>query len=34
MIDRYSGGYAEIDILSGDTVYKHFPLEDVISFGE
>ncbi len=34
VIDRYSGGYAEIDILSGDTVYKHFSLEDVISFGE
>ena len=34
VIDRYSGGYAEIDILSGDIVYKHFSLEDVISFGE
>lgn len=33
-IDRYSGGYAEIDILSGDIIYKHFSLEDVISFGE
>ncbi len=34
VIDRYSGGYAEIDILSGDTIYKHFSLKDVISFGE
>lgn len=34
VIDRYPGGYAEIDILSGDIVYKHFSLEDVISFGE
>ncbi len=34
VIDRYPGGYAEIDILSGDTIYKHFPLKDVISFGE
>lgn len=32
VIDRYSGGYAEIDILSGDTIYKHLSLSDVICF--
>ena len=30
IIDHYPGGYSSIDVMSGDTLYKHFTLDDVL----
>ena len=34
IIDKYPAGYASIDVMSGDTLYKHMPLTDVIEHVE
>ncbi len=30
IIDKYPGGHASIDVMCGDTLYKHLSLPDVI----
>ena len=30
IIDHYPGGHSLIDVMSGDTLYKHLSLTDVI----
>lgn len=34
IIDHYSGGHVSIDVMSGDTLYKHLSLTDVIEHVE
>ena len=34
IIDHYSGGYASIDVMSGDTLYKHLSLTDVLEHNQ
>ena len=30
IIDHYPGGHSSIDVMSGDTLYKHLSLDDVL----
>ena len=30
IIDHYPGGHSSIDVMSGDTLYKHLTLDDVL----
>lgn len=34
IIDHYPGGHSSIDVMSGDTLYKHLTLDDVLEYNK